>query len=709
MKINFLNLKFVFLLFFIFIITAYFSQAQTQNDYDVTFEHTTKSLTYQEFIITVQNLQTIKRDINISTIIDNTNFPIENLKNIEFYEWKNISHLITVDDYEDCIKEVCINGTETVECNNELSSCFVGSHVEEQYYYDWKRAKAQFFKQTANQYKENMGIINIPKYNEQEENSGTKIFKLIIKTPITETSNGYGSSGILHLDLDNYIFEDLTHSSWWSLFWDSRKCFTVTCKSANCIYEPIKIPVFNDTDISSSSAYYNGLRLSNSNTEIPFDWINYTEGIESRSMRGLLNSTSLGTEYCIYYDNNTIVSNVNYSSETYTPNWVDGYKPNTFFYVWNDFDGAGMPDGWGVQLGTPNWDNGTNYISGNESLSAPTQEVIVLQPSWIRPTEKNFTYQMFFRLSPDSYRTFLFYDAGGCRGSIGNNSADAWNFVIFVGAVSDYVGSVILDDDTWYRFEFTRDFTNNVATMKAKFLNGTLIDEVTGICTDETAQPQLFIAYTNHDFSYSDDFYVSSNEFNIYNGTDVSSLGLEESSTIKTIIGKYDNDNDIGFLLNVDINQSSLYLADGINYAKTDDVELPNDWIFLVNVRVNNLIRTYLNSNYVTNKVITVDNINNIKDLTIGWGFSNSYINASIDEIAIYNRVLTQDEINRLYNSNYGYNPITTECKSYADYSYYPRTALPHGTSRSLFYLIPLILIFILIVILFKKYGSGVK
>ena len=81
---------------------------------------------------------------------------------------------------------------------------------------------------------------------------------------------------------------------------------------------------------------------------------------------------------------------------------------------------------------------------------------------------------------------------------------------------------------------------------------------------------------------------------------------------------------------------------------------LNNDWYFFTITYDGTNVSLFVNGNYVSGKTVSLNTIN--KTFRIGKRISgdtyNEYFKGTIDDIGIWNRVLTQEEITGLYNSN---------------------------------------------------------
>ena len=110
-----------------------------------------------------------------------------------------------------------------------------------------------------------------------------------------------------------------------------------------------------------------------------------------------------------------------------------------------------------------------------------------------------------------------------------------------------------------------------------------------------------------------------------------------------------------GLKLNVDYRESNF----NIHILNIDTIQTGN-WTHLVLTRNNNIYSTYINGQLAS---VSIDN-NPILPNSIGWVLgndpsSNSDYAGKLDDIGIWNRALTQQEITALYNGNICYQTIT--------------------------------------------------
>ena len=109
--------------------------------------------------------------------------------------------------------------------------------------------------------------------------------------------------------------------------------------------------------------------------------------------------------------------------------------------------------------------------------------------------------------------------------------------------------------------------------------------------------------------------------------------------------------------------------SDNINWAinctKKGTINL-NNWINICNVRNGVNFSTYINGVLSSNSIVPNVSINNAPQNTLAttkiggnWIGSSEYFGGKIDDIGVWNRALTQQEITNLYNGNICYKSIS--------------------------------------------------
>ena len=175
------------------------SIASTKNsNWSVSWYETLPGLTHREYVIAIQNQKLTNEKFNLSVLFDSLNFNASFVRNINIFEWKNVSTNIT--DYT----TICSNTTQWDAQNSTWyypSNCSTlesGSHLE--WKLTWKKAKDLITQtETKDVKRENYAEILIDKIESKQKDdteNGTKFFKLTFDTPIIKQADGtFGSSG----------------------------------------------------------------------------------------------------------------------------------------------------------------------------------------------------------------------------------------------------------------------------------------------------------------------------------------------------------------------------------------------------------------------------------------------------------------------------------------------------------------------------------
>lgn len=349
--------------------------------WNVEFQHIKRGLTEQVFNISIQNLYDTNRDFNLTQIIEPLTHSV-NDSDTNLYEWKGI--LTNITDY------IEVNATIEQNCSDDGNITYYdcsynitplvenGSH--EEYILQWKPAKAQLTKErTEFELKENMQLINIPKYNSKYKEAdgtynGTKFFQVRIQTPIIETEHGWGSSGIFKIETDSCLFYDLMNSSWWNETFGCRVNFTVS----NLLTTEYQLKLnFNESDFESSCTIGtdNEIRfVDESGSKMDF-WIEEGNWTNDYNNTVWINVSTNGTK-SMYYGNTSIVSS-------------ESDIKNTFMFG-DDFNAASLDT-------TDRWDNtkaaNVAIVSGEAEIDADNDNGLYSKTSF----SGNFVYESIFK------------------------------------------------------------------------------------------------------------------------------------------------------------------------------------------------------------------------------------------------------------------------------------------------------------------------
>ena len=146
----------------------------------------------------------------------------------------------------------------------------------------------------------------------------------------------------------------------------------------------------------------------------------------------------------------------------------------------------------------------------------------------------------------------------------------------------------------------------------------------------------------------------------------ISETPLPINPSVQAIIGKYKNLN--GFLVHFAGDGSLFYSIKNSSTTLWGDCPILssnyplNNYFHVVYTNDNNLLKGYINGQLFTTTVLTpgINIGTTLESLLFGKELSNdNYFKGILDDIGIWNRALTEDEINNLYNANICYQNIT--------------------------------------------------
>lgn len=307
--------------------------SKTKSDkHNVTFEFSKLGIIDKCLDISIQNLQDTSDNLDLKTILNETNFDI-NAVDLIFQEWK--SEEILVNDTETiCIfyNETTINGTiEHQNCTTNI----IGNHTKEVWSWETK-SLTKSDKEGKPELKNTWEQVAIQKAG----NKDTKNFRLCFSTPIIQTSSGWGNKGTFYLDLNGEIFWDKTHSSWFDSTFDKRR--DIGNLTGNFSY----INIIYDSDMQAD---FDDLRFTNTAGTTEF---NYTISDKVDSSWVTVRINNQGDNSIYMYYGNADVSTTSNASDTY-------FNPYLMYYF-DEISG-----------------NATDVISSNDGIiNGSTQGVV---------------------------------------------------------------------------------------------------------------------------------------------------------------------------------------------------------------------------------------------------------------------------------------------------------------------------------------------
>ncbi len=278
-------------------------QAQTPK-FDVKFDIDNRYITYKILTMTVQNLQDSPDDISMKTILHDTDFSISDVRDAEFAIERKETYQENVPDY-DWIEYQYYDNDNNLIAENRWG--IVGSHLEDRERLVWE-SKALVSKtedglkgELKHQWEEiPIGKAGTPK--------GTLRFRFEFSHPIVQRADGWGSRGVISLDLNGEIFVDLTGSSWWDESWLYRAPITLTTHPEN--YQ-IKVVLGKAENLGGHCLNnFDDLRFTeNDNTELSFVFENYNLGDDVTAWFRRIDNDQTGgdkdNEVWVYFGNSS--------------------------------------------------------------------------------------------------------------------------------------------------------------------------------------------------------------------------------------------------------------------------------------------------------------------------------------------------------------------------------------------------------------------
>ena len=363
--------------------------AQTPK-FDVTLEIDDRYMTHKTLYITVTNLQDSSDFITMKTILSATDFPIFDVTGVDFAIEQLETYQEDVPDYDNVLYEIPTFDSDNnfIGYVDEWKWEIVGWHSEEKERLVWK-SKALVNKtedglkgELKNQWEE----VPIQKAGQRKD---TLRFKFTFHHPIVKRDDGWGSKGIISLDLNGETFVDLTNSSWWDSNWIYKRQIEIdSSKVENENFA--NFPILIETTLDNAKTIDNGDDIAFANSA---ENVQLSHEIESFGTENLIAWVKIPT----LYDNENTIIYMYYGNasagnqENVAGVWDDNFKgvyhlsedPTGTIYdsTSNDYDGA--------SYGTM---TSYNQVDGqiNGSLEFDGTDDAIGFPSWL-----NFQPRMF--------------------------------------------------------------------------------------------------------------------------------------------------------------------------------------------------------------------------------------------------------------------------------------------------------------------------
>ena len=305
-----------------------FVSAQTSytqsDDFNITFEFSENRLSYKCLNISIQNLKNEVVDVPIKTILNETNFDVTELSNMQFFEYIESEPFLVNDTNTTCYPyNISANYTDenndTIYYNQTIDNCttiVIGNHTETSWSWETKNLINE----------DNEGEIELTNQWEEitllkpgnEEGKDTKNFRLCFNTPLISTGHGWGSAGTFYLNLSGDLFWDKTHSSWWNSTWTYKKNITINHSKVNQTQTnfPVLIDLTDADLITKAQADGDDIAFTNSTgsqLDHEIEYFNSTTGYLVAWVRIPTLSNTTDTVIQMYYGNADAVNQENVS------------------------------------------------------------------------------------------------------------------------------------------------------------------------------------------------------------------------------------------------------------------------------------------------------------------------------------------------------------------------------------------------------------
>jgi len=331
------------------------SSLASASDFNVTWIPVKEDIVNKEYIITIQNLDTDMRTVDVESFFEDTNFDTSKIQDVEFYEQivksvtKEIKYYKTIQvpktvSHIDNKTGMLINTTKMV--NKRVLDYIEKKTVNEKVF---NKQKTKILKSNKKIKEISHGKITLPsvKTKGKINNAGTKTFILKFKTP------PFGSRGKVGLKINGKEYHP-----YWNSTWFIRKKITLTGNISealldrqlllNITYEPEMNPDFSDVRFCNETDQLSAWLESKVNESYALIWIKFP----------YLPANGETKDYWMYYGNSEASA---YWNGSMTFEFFDDGEKHS------DGDELKATGGW-IQGNTFNG-NGTNEYSNDRSYT----------------------------------------------------------------------------------------------------------------------------------------------------------------------------------------------------------------------------------------------------------------------------------------------------------------------------------------------------
>ncbi|MGB9497590.1 MAG: DUF2341 domain-containing protein [Dissulfuribacterales bacterium] len=371
------------------IILFLMSSVASASDFNVTWTPVKEDIVNKEYIITIQNLDTDMRTVDVNSFFEDTNFDTSKIRDVEFYEQtvkpvkKEIKHYKTIKSLK-TISHID-NRTGKMINTTKIVDKWVLDYIETKTVNEKSliKQKTEVLKNRKILKEVSHGKITLPsvKTKGKINNKGTKTFILKFKTPPD------GSHGKVGLKISGKEYHP-----YWNSTWSNRKKITLTGTSSgsqtdyqlllNVTYEPEMNSDFSDVRFCNDTDQFPAWLESKVNESYALIWVKFPHTPADGETE----------DYWMYYGNSGAEENWN-GDETFK--FFDDFEgTNLNTEKWDNIGNAGSIINnslWilGQNKANPDWT--TKYIKSKINVG---NNIVITQQ--IKDNNTNSNYNRFF-------------------------------------------------------------------------------------------------------------------------------------------------------------------------------------------------------------------------------------------------------------------------------------------------------------------------
>jgi len=453
------------------------ASCQTKNDLKVCFYEKYTGISHHAWNISVEDLNGPPPDsINISTLIDSTNFPASKIHNAKLYSYENVTYTVPVFDHYDYVNgtlhdDGIVEDYNATHLNYTTGSnqTFVRKHHspgaydwsttdnwwtenesrtvyrdEQRWEWRWERAKEQYFKRNAERFTQGMGTFTIP--------PNSKWFRYEFDTPVQ-----FWSKGRFALNIDGVQFDP-----WWNSSWKYKKDVTFTEESGNNLTNyPVEYWLKHE---GNAQADCDDVRvISPSGTEIEFNSTS-CNSTHVKLAHKINVSSSSSAKYSVYYGNpDATISSKEHHSDRYD-DWKDSFEDGDYTYYPNWTANDNPPDErYGINSTVAKTGDNSFYIHSDGDSDAITGSFQHIDDNFTKTMEDGDFVEMWAMGTQVSADRYLYIRVLGPN-NFTRVKFDTGTAYVKTDQTDTDTSICSVSDNTWYKVKFTFFPSNSTIT-----------------------------------------------------------------------------------------------------------------------------------------------------------------------------------------------------------------------------------------------------